>query len=67
MENIYINIPFLSQEQQKQYVGKHVALVDGKFVASGKTSFEAFKKPASCFLTSSPKISECCTSPRIGC
>jgi hypothetical protein len=49
MENIYINIPFLSQEQQRQYVGKHVALVDGKIVASGKTSFEAFKRARKLF------------------
>ena len=44
MENIYINIPFLSIDQQKQYAGKHVALVNGEIVASGKTSVEAFKK-----------------------
>jgi hypothetical protein len=49
IENIYINIPCLSREQQEQYAGKNVALVDGKIVASGKTSVEAFKKARKLF------------------
>ena len=49
MENIYINIPFLSRDQQKQNAGKHVALVDGEIVASGKTSVEAFKRARKLF------------------
>lgn len=49
MENIFINIPRLTIEEQKQYVGKHVALVDGEIVASGKTSLEAFKKAKKLF------------------
>lgn len=44
MPNNVINIPFVSIEQQRQYMGKHVALVDGKIVASGRTSVEAFKR-----------------------
>jgi len=49
MENIYINIPCLSREQQKQYIGKLMALVDGKIVASGRTSVEAFKRARKLF------------------
>jgi len=49
MANIYIKLPFLNKDQQKQYAGKHVALVDGKIVSSGKTSVEAFKQAKKLF------------------
>ncbi|RLI76358.1 succinyl-CoA synthetase subunit alpha [Archaeoglobales archaeon] len=39
-----IEAPEISLEEQKKYAGKHVAIVDGKIVASGNTAKEAFQK-----------------------
>lgn len=49
MEKILITTPQVSPEEQKQYAGKHVALIDGKIVASGNTSVEAFGKAKNLF------------------
>jgi hypothetical protein len=49
MEKVLITTPEVSTEEQKLYAGKHVALVDGKIVASGNTSVEVFGKAKKLF------------------
>lgn len=44
MEKVLIVTPHVSRKEQQQYAGKHVALIDGKIVASGNTSMEVFEK-----------------------
>jgi len=39
-----IEIPKIELEEQKKFAGKHVAIVEGKIVASGDTAKEAFLK-----------------------
>jgi len=54
MEKVLITTPQVNPEEQEQYADKHVALIDGKIVASGNTSVEAFgkdKKPSPDKLT----------------
>jgi len=39
-----IETPKIELEEQKKYAGKHVAIVEGRLVASGDTAKEAFQK-----------------------
>ena len=43
-QTIIFESPEISPQEQKKYSGKHVALVDGKIAASGRTSKEVFEK-----------------------
>ncbi|MFQ6031778.1 MAG: DUF5678 domain-containing protein [Candidatus Zixiibacteriota bacterium] len=43
-EEIFVTMPQIPIEEQRKYAGKDVALVDGKIVAWGHTSKEAFEK-----------------------
>jgi hypothetical protein len=44
MKETIFESPDIPLQEQRKYLGKHVALVDGKIVASGRTSLEVFEK-----------------------
>lgn len=44
MSEILIEIPQISLKDQKRYRGKDVAIVDGRIVAVGDSSFDVFEK-----------------------
>lgn len=48
-QEIVINIPQIPLEEQEKYRGKHVAIVDGKVVAAGYSSLEAYRKAQELF------------------
>jgi len=55
VEKIYINIPQIPLEEQEKYAGMDVAIVDGKVVAAGHDSLEAFQKAKALFPDRSPE------------
>ncbi|MFQ6058556.1 MAG: DUF5678 domain-containing protein [Anaerolineae bacterium] len=48
-DEIFIDIPQISLEEQEKYAGMDVAIVDGKVVAAGRNSLEAFQKARALF------------------
>ncbi len=44
IKKMSIGIPEISFDEQKKHAGKHVAIIQGRIVASGDTAKEAFQK-----------------------
>ena len=55
MEETFLNVPQISLEEQEKYQGKHVAIIEGKVVASGSTSLEAAEKAMTLFPDKNPE------------
>ncbi len=54
-ERIFIDIPQIPLEEQAKYEGMDVAIVDGKIVAAGKNSVEAYQKAKELFPDKGPE------------
>jgi hypothetical protein len=54
-DEIFFDIPQIPLEQQEKYAGMDVAIVDGKIVAAGHNSVEAYKKAKGLFPEKSPE------------
>jgi hypothetical protein len=54
-EEVILNVLDGDIEIQKKYVGKHVAIIDGKIAGWGNTSIEVFKMAREKFLKAEPQ------------
>jgi hypothetical protein len=52
---ITIEIPHIPLEEQEKYKGMDVALIDGKIVAAGYSSFEVYQKARELFPEKEPE------------
>jgi hypothetical protein len=52
---IYIEIPHIPLEEQEKYKGMDVAIIDGKIVAAGYSSFEVYQKVRELFPQKEPE------------
>ncbi|HIE51617.1 MAG TPA: hypothetical protein EYP85_07635 [Armatimonadetes bacterium] len=65
-EHIFIDLPSVPREEQVKYEGMDVAIVDGKIVAAGANSVEAYEKARELFPDKSPEEIEIVYIPRRG-
>ena len=54
-ERIYIDMPQIPLEEQEKYKGMDVAIIDGKIVAAGYSSFEVYQKARGLFPEKEPE------------
>jgi len=52
---VFITIPYVPLEEQEKYVGKYVAVLDGKVIAAGYSSLEVYQKVDSLFPDEKPE------------
>lgn len=55
IEEIFIDIPQIPLEEQEKYAGMDVAIVDGKVIASGRNSVEAYERARELFPDKDPE------------
>jgi len=54
-DEIFIDIPQISLEEQEKYAGMDVAIVDGKVVAAGRNSVEVYERARELFPDKDPE------------
>jgi len=52
---VFITLPHVPLGEQEKYVGKYVAVLDGKVIAAGYSSLEVYQKVDSLFPDEKPE------------